>query len=73
MVSTEYDIHSIFATKCLISAIALLNESDSRINTPEFSQTCTTALQIGIVDLIKTFGINPRAVIGHSSGEISAA
>ena len=53
--------------------IVLLNEPDPRISVPEFSQTCTTALQIAVIDLIRTFGVTARAVVGHSSGEIAAA
>ncbi|KAI0532709.1 hypothetical protein GGR58DRAFT_489208 [Xylaria digitata] len=43
------------------------------IDRPEFSQPLSTALQIALVELLKSFGISPKAVIGHSSGEIAAA
>lgn len=39
----------------------------------EISQPCCTALQVALVDLLKTYNINPEAVLGHSSGEIAAA
>ncbi|KAK3326511.1 hybrid PKS-NRPS PsoA [Apodospora peruviana] len=39
----------------------------------EISQPLCTALQIALVDLLKECGITFKAVIGHSSGEISAA
>lgn len=42
----------------------------SRIDSPEFSQPLCTALQLALVDLLRTWAIHPRAVIGHSSGEI---
>ncbi|KAK0118205.1 hypothetical protein ONS95_012509 [Cadophora gregata] len=45
----------------------------SRIDGPEFSQPLCTALQIALVDLLRSWGITPRAVVGHSSGEIAAA
>ncbi len=32
-----------------------------------------SALQIALVDLLRRFGIVPKAVVGHSSGEIAAA
>ncbi|GAW24702.1 hypothetical protein ANO14919_142930 [Xylariales sp. No.14919] len=43
------------------------------VNRPEYSQPLSTALQIALVELLKSFGISPKAVIGHSSGEIAAA
>ncbi|KAJ2993259.1 hypothetical protein NUW58_g1893 [Xylaria curta] len=43
------------------------------IHRPEYSQPLTTALQIAQVDLLKSFGLSPKAVVGHSSGEIAAA
>jgi acyl transferase domain-containing protein len=43
------------------------------INSPEYSQPLCTALQVALVELLRTFGIYPSVVIGHSSGEISAA
>ena len=45
----------------------------SNINRPELSQPVCTALQIALVDLLNSFQIHPRAVVGHSSGEIAAA
>ncbi|RTE72429.1 hypothetical protein BHE90_013160 [Fusarium euwallaceae] len=43
------------------------------INKPEYSQPLSTAIQISLVELLHSFEIRPRAVIGHSSGEIAAA
>lgn len=45
----------------------------SRVNEPEFSQTLCTAVQIALVDLIRSVGVQPTIVVGHSSGEIAAA
>ncbi|KAL8874314.1 MAG: hypothetical protein Q9198_006904, partial [Flavoplaca austrocitrina] len=45
----------------------------SRIDEAEFSQPLCTALQISVINLLKSWGICPAAVVGHSSGEISAA
>lgn len=45
----------------------------SNINRPELSQPICTALQIALLDLLNSFQIHPRAVVGHSSGEIAAA
>lgn len=46
---------------------------DQHINEPAYSQPLTTALQMALVELLKSFGIVPSAVVGHSSGEIAAA
>lgn len=45
----------------------------SFINNAEISQPCCTALQVALLDLLKTYNIKPEAVLGHSSGEIAAA
>ncbi|KAJ5539524.1 hypothetical protein N7513_007856 [Penicillium frequentans] len=50
-----------------------VNESSISIDEPKYSQPLTTCLQIALVDLIKSFGILPTIVVGHSSGEIAAA
>ncbi|KAI0119053.1 hypothetical protein F4814DRAFT_458445 [Daldinia grandis] len=43
------------------------------IEQPEYSQPLCTALQIALVELLKSFNILPSSVVGHSSGEIAAA
>ena len=45
----------------------------SRINTAELSQPLCTALQIALFNKLSGAGIQPAAVVGHSSGEIAAA
>ncbi|RAH59477.1 polyketide synthase [Aspergillus piperis CBS 112811] len=50
-----------------------MSESESSVNLTDRSQTLCTALQIALVDLLKQFGITPKKVVGHSSGEIAAA
>lgn len=47
--------------------------SYSDINDPQISQPATTSVQIGIVSLLKSWGIVPAKVTGHSSGEFAAA
>ncbi|KAE8386092.1 hypothetical protein BDV23DRAFT_187650 [Aspergillus alliaceus] len=52
----------------------LLNDSScTLINEPLYSQPLCTALQVALVDLLRSWGIQPIAVTGHSSGEIAAA
>ncbi|OKO94430.1 Lovastatin diketide synthase LovF [Penicillium subrubescens] len=45
----------------------------SDINSPHLSQPACTALQIALTDLLRSWGIQPSSVVGHSSGEIGAA
>ncbi|CAJ2506588.1 Uu.00g077740.m01.CDS01 [Anthostomella pinea] len=45
----------------------------TNIDKPEYSQPLSAALQIALVELLKSFGVVPKAVIRHSSGEIAAA
>lgn len=51
----------------------LRKDSQSNINKPEFSQPISTAIQVALVDLLRSFDIYPAVVVGHSSGEIAAA
>lgn len=44
-----------------------------RVDLPEYSQVLCTVLQIALVDLLRSLGVHPVAVVGHSSGEIAAA
>lgn len=46
------------------------SEGKSRINSAKFSQPLCTVLQVALVDLFRSWDIQPAAVIGHSSGEI---
>jgi len=48
------------------------DEASSRIHQPDISQPACCALQIALVDLWKSWGIEPVAVLGHSSGEHGA-
>ncbi|KAI0110924.1 hypothetical protein GGR51DRAFT_569554 [Nemania sp. FL0031] len=43
------------------------------INLPIYSQPLCTALQLALFELLLSFGIRPKFVLGHSSGEIAAA
>lgn len=44
----------------------------SSIDNSGFSQPLCTALQLGLVEVLKGWGVTPCAVFGHSSGEIAA-
>ncbi|CEN60640.1 hypothetical protein ASPCAL03076 [Aspergillus calidoustus] len=45
----------------------------SRVNDVIVSQPLCTAIQLGLISVLRAWGINPSAVVGHSSGEIAAA
>lgn len=69
------------ADRCLralgadFSLLEILKEdaTKSEINLPRFSQPACTAIQIALTDLLRSWGIRPDSVVGHSSGEIAAA
>ncbi|OJK01160.1 hypothetical protein ASPACDRAFT_26431 [Aspergillus aculeatus ATCC 16872] len=46
---------------------------ESRINQVTFSLPLSVAIQLALVDLLRSWGIRPAAVTGHSSGEVGAA
>ncbi|GKZ20013.1 type I Iterative Polyketide synthase (PKS) [Aspergillus brasiliensis] len=47
--------------------------ADSRVSQPQVSQVVCTAVQLALTDLLASWGIHPKMVVGHSSGEIGAA
>ncbi|KAI0451648.1 putative polyketide synthase [Xylaria acuta] len=57
------------------SALNELNASDgqSKVNLAKFSQPLCTILQISLINLLSHWGVQPVAIVGHSSGEIAAA
>ncbi|KAL4901060.1 thiolase-like protein [Aspergillus multicolor] len=48
-------------------------ESSSRLSQAKFSHPCCTAIQIILVNVLKSLNVHPSAVVGHSAGEIAAA
>ncbi|KAI5921029.1 putative polyketide synthase [Camillea tinctor] len=52
-------------------AITLMDAG--QVNQVTRSQPICTAIQIGLVKVLRSWNISPSAVIGHSSGEIAAA
>ena len=47
--------------------------SSEHLRLPEYSQPLTTALQLAILAVLSDWGLHPKGVVGHSSGEIAAA
>lgn len=50
-----------------------LDEKTTRVNQAHISQPSCTAIQLALIELLRSWEIVPTAVIGHSSGEIAAA
>jgi acyl transferase domain-containing protein len=45
----------------------------SRVHRAEFGHPLSIALQIALIDVLRSWGIKPDVVLGHSSGEMAAA
>ncbi|OQE02483.1 hypothetical protein PENSOL_c002G05636 [Penicillium solitum] len=45
---------------------------ESQLGVPQISQVACCAIQIALVDLLRSWGLDITAVVGHSSGEIAA-
>ncbi|MCP4397334.1 MAG: SDR family NAD(P)-dependent oxidoreductase [bacterium] len=50
----------------------LKGEQDSRLNQSIIANPCIFAIQVGLVALLKQWGIDPAGAIGHSTGEFAA-
>lgn len=48
-------------------------KEESIVGQAHISQPICTAVQLGLIELLASFGIKPSMVIGHSSGEMGAA
>jgi acyl transferase domain-containing protein/NADPH:quinone reductase-like Zn-dependent oxidoreductase/acyl carrier protein len=49
------------------------DQEGSRMHITSFAQPALLAVQAGLVELWRSWGIVPEAVVGHSAGEIAAA
>lgn len=57
----------------LIEELTGRDAQNSKVSEAHISQPACTAVQLCLVDLLRSWGIRPAAVTGHSSGEIAAA
>ncbi|KAF2716908.1 polyketide synthase [Polychaeton citri CBS 116435] len=47
--------------------------SESRVHQAEFGYPMSIAIQVALVDVLRSWGLVPDLIVGHSSGEMSAA
>ncbi|KAJ5578008.1 uncharacterized protein N7459_006972 [Penicillium hispanicum] len=73
MENVDNCLKSLGATFSIIDELLLTDPSASSISAAYMSQPACTAIQLALVDLLSSWGIHPKAVVGHSSGEIAAA
>ena len=71
LIKSDQILQGLGATWGLIEELSL-DKSRSAIDDSKIAQPATTAIQIALVDLLGSLGIQPTAVLGHSSGEIAA-
>lgn len=57
----------------LVDELIHRDAGTSRVSDANISQPACTAIQLCLVDLLRSWRIRPNAVTGHSSGEIAAA
>lgn len=58
---------------CKLSEVAFDENVGDKLNDCFWAQPVTFLLQVGMYELFKAHGVHPKAVIGHSAGEASAA
>ncbi len=50
-----------------------LDKASSRMNQTEMAQPANFLLQVALTELLRSWGITPGAIVGHSAGEVAAA
>lgn len=62
-----------YAPNWTLEGTILDSPETSKIHDVTRSQPLCTAIQVGLVNVLRSWGIKPSAIIGHSSGEIAGA
>ncbi len=57
----------------LLEVIFAADSDDALVNRTDYTQPALFAVEYALAELVKSWGILPHAVIGHSLGEIAAA
>ncbi|KAJ5297715.1 hypothetical protein N7508_007964 [Penicillium antarcticum] len=72
LICAQECLHELGAPWFLIEEL-MRDESSSHVNEVDYSLPLVASVQMALVDLLKSWGIRPTGVTGHSSGEVSAA
>lgn len=66
-------LHQLGADWSLSQELLERDAKNTKVGEAHISQPSCTAVQLALVDLLRSWDIEPVAVVGHSSGEIGAA
>ena len=57
---------------CKLYEVAFDPEANEKLKEVVWAQPVTFMLQVSLLELLKTWGVHPNAVLGHSSREVAA-